>query len=151
MSEGKKLKKFGFISIILLVILAIVADLFSIIPAVSIIAATIFWIIFSIVAWRKGFGIVNFRKLVTPIISWIIELFPFASALPTVTVGCIIMLYLLNKEAKTGVNVIGIIKGKGGGGSTGPLYQNGVRSVTKNGPVYQNGMRMPTPPDAPSA
>lgn len=87
------------------IILAIIADVLSLIPLVGIVTGPLFWILFSWYLWKVGCGLVNGKQLATSILSTVGEIIPAIQALPLATVGAIIVILFVYFEDKTGISV----------------------------------------------
>ncbi len=104
MDEAKKYRV-TLIWAIIWILLAIIADLLSLIPFVGIITGPLLWISFSLYLLKVGCGIINGRRLATSILSTIGEVIPAIQALPLATVGVVIVLLFVYFEDKAGVSI----------------------------------------------
>ncbi len=88
-----------------LVLLAIIADLISLIPFVGMVSGPTFWVLASWYLWKKGCGLFNARRLATELISSVVEIIPAIQALPAATVGIIAVLLMIRIEDRTGISM----------------------------------------------
>ncbi len=95
---------------VILVFLAIIADLLSLIPFVGTVIGPIFWFAMGLYFWNIGMGIINGKRLATGAISIIGEIIPIIQSLPTITVGIIAIIIMTRIEEKTGVSVSSLNK-----------------------------------------
>ncbi len=79
-----------------LVIVSLFFDILSFVPLLNIITGLIGWFIFSLWFFLLGFGLLEGRRLVTMMSSMIIEVVPFLSWLPTMTIGVIALILMVN-------------------------------------------------------
>ena len=112
---------------VILIGLAGIADIFTLIPFVGDFLGWIFWIIMSVVFWKLGLGLVNFRKLTSMLISTAIEFIPVVQMLPTITAAMAAIIFFSRLEDKTGLK---ILPSKSKPGITKPkLQRNPVNST----------------------
>jgi hypothetical protein len=97
---------------IVLLLLALVADISTLIPLVGDFVGPIFWISVTIYFWKKGMGIINWRRFAPAIASFITELIPVIQSLPSIIVGMFIVIGLTKLEEKTGISVTSIVSKK---------------------------------------
>jgi hypothetical protein len=122
-----------------LIILAGVADVFTLIPLVGDFVGPAFWVLVSIFLWYRGLGFLNTNRLATEIVSTVAELVPAVQELPTIITGMIlVILFVRFQERKEE-----LLHGGGGGDDDGndddearfleshfqPLYAEGVGRV----------------------
>ncbi len=105
-----------------LLLVALIADAFTLIPVVGDFIGPIFWVCMSVFLWAKGFGFLRLGRIVTEAISTVAEMIPVIQELPTIVVGMIIIIVLIRIEDKTGKSLLKpMSKGKM------PLNVNGMR------------------------
>jgi len=92
--------------------IALIFDVFSIIPIVGGVAALICFTIIGTWLWFLGYGVINIKKLITPILSIIIEFIPALSLVPSIVLGVGITIAIIKGEEITGINVAKLAKGK---------------------------------------
>jgi hypothetical protein len=90
----------------ILIGLAGIADIFTFIPFVGDFVGWIFWIIMSVVFWKLGLGLVNYRKLTSMLISTAIEFIPFVQMLPSITAAMAAIIFFSRIEEKTGLKIL---------------------------------------------
>ncbi len=135
-AAAQKKKKIGFLFIGILFIAAGIYDLLSIIPLVGSAIGWSLWTGVALVLWKKGYGLINPRRLITMVASTVAEFIPAVQELPLFLAGAVILVIVLKAEEKTGISLTS--KAKVGGS----LNKYGVRSpVGRPSPVYQNGAR----------
>jgi hypothetical protein len=123
----------------ILVVAALVADLFTLIPLVGDFVGPIFWVLASVYFWRQGMGIVSGKQGVTKIISTIAELIPGVQELPTIFVAMLIIVGTTRLEDKTGISANVLTKGK-----MGPkMNVEGMRHAPPKNPIHQGDFRPP--------
>ena len=135
-----------------MVFFAIVADLVTLIPFVGVVVGPLYWILLSIFLYKKGFGIINARRLATSIGSMVVEMVPVLQALPLITVGTILIIVLSKMEDRLGIKIP--TKGSQPPGATidpntQPLNRGGVRPPNQQDnqkPLNANGARQPVNP-----
>ena len=138
MDENKK-KRIGNIASAVLIIAALIADLFSLIPFVGDFVGPIFWIGASVYFWKSGLGLVNGRRLATSVISMVAELIPGVQEFPTIVAGMIIIVAMTRVEDKTGISL-----NPAKGGKLGPKANiAGTRMPPPQMPLNQGGIRPP--------
>lgn len=109
MDNGKKYK-ISLLASIVLIALAVIADLASLIPLVGTVVGPVFWFVAGIYFWSIGMGIINSKRLTTGAISIVAELIPVIQSLPTITVGIIAIIIMTRIEEKTGISVTSLTK-----------------------------------------
>jgi hypothetical protein len=134
--EEKK-PKLSTTASVVLVVLAGIADLLSLIPAVGILVGPVFWLCAGAYFWIAGLGFVNGRRLVTGGISTVAEIIPGIQAIPTILVGVIAIIAMEKIQEKTGINVTSVAGGKN------PLVSSGSRMPNPIKPANQAGIRAP--------
>jgi hypothetical protein len=105
-------QKIGILTIIILVFIALLADLLSIIPFVGTFVGPIFWASVALYLYIKGFGFLNLRRLAPMAISVVGELIPAIQALPTIFVGMIALVILIKTREITGISLKDASHGK---------------------------------------
>ncbi len=88
--------KINGLSAIGLTVVALVFDILSLVPLLNIITGLVGWFIFSLWFFLLGFGLLEGRRLVTIMSSMIIEVVPLLSWLPTMTIGVIALILMVN-------------------------------------------------------
>lgn len=111
-----------------------VLDLVSTIPFLNIVVSFFATMTFGLWFYNLDFGLVNFRRLVAPIIAIIIEIVPALSILPAIFFAVLINIILSWIEDKTGIGVTKLLsKAKGGlGGAAGAAAEGGEIASTIN-------------------
>lgn len=104
MAEEKKLR-ISLASMIFMPTLALVFDLFSLIPLVNLIVTPIAWIIFTIWLSLEGVSPFSGRRAAIAIGSFIIGLIPILSMLPEITVGIISIIFMVKSEDTLGIKL----------------------------------------------
>jgi hypothetical protein len=99
--------RMGIVGIVILILLATIADLLSLIPFVGDFVGPIFWVMVSIYLWKIGCGLINSKRLATEIISIVIEVIPVAQEIPSIIICMAIIIILVRVEDKTGIKMIG--------------------------------------------
>lgn len=126
---------------IALILLAVIADLLTLIPLVGDFVAPIFWFGIAIYLWSIGCGWTNPEYLVTEVADMIVEMVPGLQELPFIVLGMIIIIILVRIEDRTGVPVMKMV----GGGV--PKNVGGVRAPQlKPPPLNSDGVRLPQRP-----
>lgn len=138
MTEGKKYRITNIAGVVLAV-LALIADLFTLIPFVGDAVGPIFWVLASLYFWRQGMGFFSGKQGVTKIISTVAELIPGVQELPTIFVAMLIVLGTTRVEDKTGIPVSSVVSGKPGT----KMNVNGVREAPSRIPANQRAVRPP--------
>jgi hypothetical protein len=140
MEETQKKHRIGKLSAVILVVVAIIADLITLIPIAGDIVGPIFWVFAGLYFWKSGLGFVNGKRLVTGAISLVAELIPGIQEFPTIALGMIIIVIMTRFEEKTGISITSLA----GGGTKAPLVHGGTRipSMTTS-PLNQGGVRSP--------
>jgi hypothetical protein len=126
-SKTEKKHQIGNLAIVILTILATVADLLSLIPFVGDFVGPIFWIFAGIYFWKSGMGLVNGKRLAASLISLVAEMIPGVQELPTIIAGMIIIIVVTRLEDKTDIK----------------LPATGTASART--PLNAGEVRMPTP------
>ncbi len=90
---------------ILLVVVAIALDLFSLLPGVASVTGPVYWFLVGAYFWHKGISIVSVRKIAVGIFSSVIEAIPVIQAAPSLTIGIILVLIFVRIEDKAGISV----------------------------------------------
>ncbi|MES2471028.1 MAG: hypothetical protein V4526_02240 [Patescibacteria group bacterium] len=140
--KEKTVYRLGILAILALLASAGVADLATLIPLVGTFVGPIYWFIIGLYLWKKGFGLLNWRRIVPGLTSTTAELIPAIQALPTITVGIAIIIIFSRFEDKTGIKVIPQVKLIP---TRPPVIKN------RPSPLNQNQVRQPgTPPPLPS-
>ena len=104
MAEEKK-SRISLASMIFMPTLALVFDLFSLIPLVNLIVAPIVWIIFTIWLFLEGVNPFSGRRAAVAIGSFIIGLIPVLSMLPEITVGIVSIIFMVKSEDTLGIKL----------------------------------------------
>lgn len=135
--ETKKKYRISNGAAFVLVILSILADLFTLIPGIGIAVGPIFWSLANFYFWKSGLGFVNSGRLATSAISAVAEVIPAIQELPTITVAMIGIILMTRAEDKTGISLSSMTKGPN-------LNTAGTRQPTpKQQPLNQGGTRAP--------
>ncbi len=95
---------------VFLIIIAGVFELIGLVPILGSFSATIFWFCVGVYFWSKGMGIFSPKKLVTIVISYVIEIIPIVQWLPALIIGIIVYLIIVRMEDKTGLSLLDPIK-----------------------------------------
>jgi hypothetical protein len=155
--QQNKKHKFGWLAIVMLVLIAFVCDLLGLIPFVKDVLGTIFWIGASIYFYMIGMGFLNGRRLATMAISWIASVIPVIQEIPLELVaGIIVIIVITRVEEKTGLSLTsGLLSGELHGNYAPQITQRSARTfapLNKDGsrgpvntrvPLNQNGVRAP--------
>ena len=99
--EKKRRNRIGLVSTIFMPVVAIIFDIFSFIPFVGALG----WIVFTIWFFLLGISPFTIKRLATMISSTIIELIPWISLLPSVTIGVIVIIIMIKSEDALGVKL----------------------------------------------
>ncbi len=110
--NGNKKGDLGTKESIFLILLALVADLSTLIPLVGDFVGPLFWTFITVYFWKKGMGIINWRRFAPSIVSFIAELIPIIQSLPSIVVCMVIIVFLTKIEKKTGISVTNIVNKK---------------------------------------
>lgn len=102
-------KRIDNITAAAMITIAIIFDLFSLIPIVNIITTIAAWFIFITWFYMKGVGFINPKRFATAATSIIVELIPFLSMLPGLTLAIIVTIFMLRNEDRQKQNNV-IIK-----------------------------------------
>ena len=114
-------------------VLAAIADLIGLVPFLESISGSIFWGIATLILWFRGCGLLNWKRLVTAGISLVIGWWPALQALPQLTAGIGVIIFLIYLEDRTGKSLIH------------PLSQGKkVTLPTRPKPLNQGGVRKPS-------
>lgn len=124
---------------IILVVVALIADLLTLIPFAGDFVSPIFWVAVSIYFWKRGMGIVTGKQGVAKIISFIAEFFPGIQALPTIFLAMLVIVGVTRFEEKTGLPISSMAGGKPGT----KMNVAGSRLPTPKVPLNQGGIRPP--------
>lgn len=137
--QVKSKRKIGNGAAAVLIFVAIVFDLFTLIPFVGDFIGPIFWIGANVYFWMRGMGILNARRLGSAAVSVVIELVPVLQWIPSITAAVIAVIVMTRLEEKTGVPVTSMAS-KGG-----PANSMGRRAPTGAvpPPLNSGGMRLP--------
>ncbi len=138
MPEDKKYRITNIAGVIL-AILALFADIFTLIPFVGDFVGPIFWVLASFYFWKNGMGIVNGKRGLTTIISTVAELIPGVQELPTIFAGILIILATTRIEDKAGISVGSMAGSKPGV----KMSVNGRREAPPKIPVNKGNVRPP--------
>ncbi len=138
-------------AMIILVFVALLADLLSIIPGVGIAVGPAFWFCVAWYFYYKGFGLLNARRLAPMVVSGLAEILPIVQSLPTIVVGMIILLAFLKVQEKTGISLKDATHGKftkqptfNAGGVRQPSQpQPSAPSRSSIQPLVSDGVRAP--------
>jgi len=90
---------------IAMLIIALILDLISLIPAANDVTLIIAGILFGLWWWKLGLGLINLRKVGTYILSALIEAVPILAILPAVMFAVIVMFVISRTEDKTGLSL----------------------------------------------
>lgn len=102
-----KEKKIGLLNAGAMTVVAVLFDILSFIPYLNILTGILAWTIFTIWFFILGFGFINIRRFGIMLASLATEVTPFASMLPTLTVGVVAMILMINWKSKVpGLNQI---------------------------------------------
>lgn len=157
--KPKTIYRIGVIGSIGFIGLALIADLFTLIPFVGDVVGPIFWVGASFYLYFKGFGFVNGRRLATSAISLVGELIPAIQELPLILAGAIAIIVLARIEDRTGLHLHknGVVdqeawrKSLNHNGRREPLPEaatvgglDGVSSKTNLRPLNMDGVRVPS-------
>ncbi len=113
---------------VLLIMVALIADLFTLIPFVGDIVGPIYWFIMTFYLWKTGHGIVNVKMISSEAISFIAEVIPMVQALPTIFASTIVIIIFSRREERS--------MSKGESEPQEDIEQMGE-------PLYENGVRKP--------
>lgn len=137
MKDDTSATKISNLSAIILIFIAVLADLATLIPFVGDVVGPVFWIGINIYFWTVGMGIINGKKIATSAISLIAEIIPGIQALPSITVAVVAIIIMTRLEEKTGISVASLTKRTPG--TTPPRLkppklnsQQGIRYPNKN-------------------
>ncbi len=109
--DGNKIEhKISTLAGIILVFLAILADILSLVPLAGTIVGPIFWLVVGLYFWNIGMGVINGKRLATGAISIVAEIIPVIQSLPTITVAIIVIIIMTRIEEKTGISVSSLTK-----------------------------------------
>lgn len=109
--DGNKIEhKISTLAGIILVFLAILADILSLVPLAGTIVGPIFWLVVGLYFWNIGMGVINGKRLATGAISIVAEIIPVIQSLPTITVAVIVIIIMTRIEEKTGISVSSLTK-----------------------------------------
>jgi hypothetical protein len=97
---------------IALLLLALVADIATVIPFVGDFVGPVFWSLITVYFWKKGMGIINWRRFAPSIVSFVAELIPGIQSLPSIVVCMFAIIVLTKLQAKTGISVTSIVSKK---------------------------------------
>lgn len=124
---------------VLLVFIAICADLATFIPLVGDLVAPAYWFAMVIYLWTIGCGFLNARRLATELLSFVLEMIPGLQELPTIFLATILIIVFVRLEDRTGLKLAKpFSEGKR------PLNANGFRSPTgTQAPANADGRREP--------
>lgn len=98
--EGARKNRISNAGAVGLILFAIIADLFSLIPGVGDFSGPAFWAIASFYLSKHGCGLLNKSRFATGAISTIAEIIPIIQSLPATTAGIIVIIYTTRKEDK---------------------------------------------------
>lgn len=104
--ENKKTYRISTLAIIVFLTIAIVFDLFTLIPLVGDFLGWIFWIGASVYLWKSGHGLANWKILAPEIISVTGELIPGIQELPTIIASSLVIIILSRIEDSTGSSLL---------------------------------------------
>lgn len=139
-SDGKTKYRISIKIGILFLCLAAIADLVTLIPIAGTFLGWIFWAIMTLIFWKMGLGLVNWRRLVPALISAGAEFFPVVQELPTIIAAMLVILIFTRIEDKLGMK---LLPTKGKPGVTAPRLKRAP-------PRYSGGVgRVKTDEDAP--
>jgi hypothetical protein len=102
--EEPQKTKLDWLTIALLVTIALLFDLLSVVPFLNIITNFIAWFTLGALFWFLGIGF-NFRKLIAPVISFVIEFIPLVSLIPSITLAVIITTLVVKSEERLGLKI----------------------------------------------
>lgn len=102
----EKKYRIGNVAVTVLGFFAVVADLLTPVPVLGSAIGPIFWVIAGIYFWYAGLGLLNWRKLVPTLISFVAELIPAIQALPTIAAAVAIIIAVSRAEDKTGFKIL---------------------------------------------
>lgn len=128
---------------ITLVLIAGIADAFSLIPFVGDFVGPAFWICMSIFLWMRGFGFLHFGRLATKIISTVAELIPVVQAFPTIIAGMVLVILLIRFEDRTGKSIIKPLSTGGMRGAPGNLDVRALNSGGRREPRLEEDENNP--------
>ncbi len=89
-------RKIGIITISSMIALALLFDAMSIIPIINLVSGFLAWLVFATWFYLLGLGLANPQRMATMGISFLAEMIPFISMLPTITFGVVIIIALNN-------------------------------------------------------
>ena len=138
--ENKKKYRIGNVALVLLGASAIIADLATLIPIVGSFLGWIYWGGISLILWKMGLGLVNWRKLVPILVSTVAEFFPVAQELPTIVAAMAIIIAISRAEDKTGLKMLPTKNKKGitlPRKYTVPLNKDGKRLPRQNNSIIE--------------
>ncbi len=122
--KPKKKYRIGGFAVVILFIIALFFDLISFIPFVG----DIFWVFMSYYLYKTGHGLLNLRRLVPIMVSFITESIPFLSSLPSIMAATISIIMLSRIEDKTGISI---------------TSHTNIAKPQIQVPLYQDGRRLP--------
>ncbi|MDP3962822.1 MAG: hypothetical protein Q8Q03_03080 [bacterium] len=132
MDEGRRKSRIGWFWGTILISLAVIADIIGLIPFLESFSGSAFWAIAGFILWKRGCGLLNWKRLVTMALSLAIGWMPAFQALPQLTGGIAIIIFLVVMEDRTGVSL------------TSPLSKGQkVRLPNRPGPLNRGGVREP--------
>ncbi len=89
-----------------MLIVAIILDLVSLIPAANDITLVIAGILFGLWWWKLGLGFLNLKKIITYSLSVIVEAVPILAVLPAVTLAVVVTFVISRGEDKLGISIM---------------------------------------------
>lgn len=126
--------RIGWGTAAVLIITAGMFDLVGAIPIIGSITGPVYWVSLSAFLFTKGFGLINARRLVTSLISLVIEVIPAVQALPAILAGTVAIIIFARIEDRTGLS----------------LHKKGVvDSGSVRNALNQQGRREPLPEKEP--
>lgn len=135
------------LAIFLVMVIALIVDLFTLIPVVGDFLGPIYWVLMSVYFWKAGLGAINWQKLAPRLVSLVAEFIPVVQAFPTIFVATAVIIAISRVEDETGTS---LMPGKAVAGTKKPFNENGVRAAqntrTSNSdprPAVVNGSRQP--------
>ncbi|MFA6295251.1 MAG: hypothetical protein WC666_02385 [Candidatus Paceibacterota bacterium] len=144
--SGKK-SRISNMAAIFLIVIALIADLLTIIPFVGTLVGPLFWACIALYLWQIGCGFLNPRRLITGLISTIGEVMPAIQELPLIFVGIVLIILMVRLEDKTSASIMKKVPNNSG---RKPLNQAGTRQPNGNmsmsessQPANINGIRPP--------
>lgn len=88
-----------------LILVAIILDLLSLIPVVNILVSGLAVLIFGVWFYMLGVGFINPRRFAAAAMSFLVEIIPFISWLPGITVAVITTIIMVKSEDKLGIKL----------------------------------------------